>query len=91
MDASLRGGLHKLAIALAYLWFFPSDSSWIELFVYSSDLDTTSPRLDGKRIKIRLEIEDNPTLDIEDIERAAAEEDRAADEGRDASRRRRWG
>jgi hypothetical protein len=64
MNAPIRDGIHKVAIALVNIWFNHSEGDWFVAYVYSRDLDTKSIRLHRKRIKVRIEIEDDPTWQI---------------------------
>lgn len=64
MNATVRAGIHKVVIALCHLWFWSTWGDWFEAYVYARDLDTHDTRLQGKRIKVTIEIEDDPTMRI---------------------------
>lgn len=58
MNAIIEEALTRIARSLAFLWYHSEKrGNWIELFFYDGDL---SVQIRGKRVKVRIEIEDNP-------------------------------
>jgi hypothetical protein len=53
-----RDSLWRIAVALAHLWFYSGGRTYFEMFVYPSTFGTDNQDLQGKRIKISLEIID---------------------------------
>ena len=61
MNFRLSEGIHKVAIALASLWFWNrEDGEFMRLYVYSKHLETNHPILSRKRIAVEIRIEDDP-------------------------------
>lgn len=63
MNAAMRDGLRRLSVALAHLWFWCAGNSGCEhmtFWVYPRDLDTNHEALQGKRIRIGIQIENDP-------------------------------
>jgi hypothetical protein len=63
MNAKLRESLHRFATTLTFLWFqHKGETTFMEFFIYPAQIEAEA-WIPKKRIKVRIQIEDNPSLE----------------------------